>query len=73
MPLTRVGLLFTRKDVTIPMRGWKANQTINTRIGQLGKISPVATTKEVKGNASTHPDRPRVNSFINDNQCITLL
>ena len=51
----------------------KASRTLESRTGRLGRRTYQGVTRGVKANTSTHRDLPRVNSLINDNQCITLL
>ena len=53
------------------MKGKGKLQTRN-RTDQLGRICPVANAEGVKGNSNT-PDRPRVSSSTNDNQCVIQL
>ena len=64
---------FTRKAATIPMNDRIASQIVEGRTGQLGKTSQEVTTRGIKASASSPRDLPRVNSPLNDNQCITLL
>ena len=63
----------TRKVATTLMNAKKANRIIESKTGQLGRTYQGVTTRGVKASTSTHCDLPRVNSLINDNQCITLL
>ena len=51
----------------------RASWITENRTGRLGRTSHMATTRGVKGNTSTHPDRQRARSLINDNHCITIL
>ena len=64
---------FTRKIATIPMNDRITSRIIEGRTGQLGKTYQGATTRGIKASTSSLRDLPRVNSLINDNQCITLL
>ena len=63
----------TRKVATIPMKDRTASRITEGKTGRLGKTYKGVTTREVKASTSIHRDLPRVNSLINDNQCITLL
>ena len=64
---------FTKKVATTPMKDRKASQITEGKTGRLGKTYQGVTTRGVKASTSIHRDLPRVNSLINDNQCITLL
>ena len=55
------------------MNDRKASQIIESKTGRLGRTYQGVTTRGVKATTSIHRDLPRVNSLINDNQCITLL
>ena len=63
----------TRKVATTPMKDRTASRIIEGKTGRLGKTYQGVTTRGIKANTSTPRDLPRVNSLINDNQCITLL
>ena len=63
----------TRKVATTPMNARKASRIIESKTGRLGRTYQGVTTRGVKASTNTHCDLPRVNSLINDNQCITLL
>ena len=63
----------TKKVATISMNDRKASQIIEGKTGRLGRTYQGVTTRGVKASTSIHRDLPRVNSLINDNQCITLL
>ena len=64
---------FTRKVATTPMKDRTASRIIEGKTDRLGKTYQVVTTRGIKASTSTPRDLPRVNSLINDNQCITLL
>ena len=64
---------FTRKIATIPMNDKITSRIIEGRTGRLGKTYQGVTTRGIKASTSSPHDLPRVNSLINDNQCITLL
>ena len=63
----------TKKVATTPMTDRKASRIIESKKGRLGRTYQGVTTRGVKASTSIHRDLPRVNSLINDNQCITLL
>ena len=55
------------------MNDRKESQIIEGKTGRLGRTYQGVTTRGIKVSTSIHCDLPRVNSLINDNQCITLL
>ena len=63
----------TRKTATIPMNDRITSRIIEGRTGRLGKTYQEVTTRGIKAITSSPRDLPRVNSLLNDNQCITLL
>ena len=71
--LIRVGpVQSTREGGITPMRGRTPKRTVAKR-GRLGRICPVLNVGNRRADNSTHPDRPRVSSSVNDNQCVTQL
>ena len=71
--LIRVGpVQSTREGGITPMRGRTPKWTVARR-GQLGIICPALNVGNRRADTSTHHDRPRVSSNVNDNQCVTQL
>ena len=62
-----------KKNRYHPYERQDKSRIIEGRTGRLGKIYPGVTTRGIKASTSSPRDLPRVNSLINDNQCITLL
>ena len=73
MVLIRVGQpQFTRAgDITRTKD--KSQGRIRDKIGQLGRIFLEPNVERTRESSNTHPDRPRANSRVNDNQCVSFL
>ena len=63
---------FTREGDITPMRGRTPRLKVAKR-GRLGRTCPALSVGNRRAATSTHPDRPRVSSSVNDNQCVTQL